>query len=175
MIIVDEEHENSFKQYDPAPRYNARDLAIILGRLHKSKVLLGSATPSVESYYNAQEGRYGLVNLSERFGGVQMPEIQCADLEKEVKQKTMRSHFSSFLIEEIEEAMKKGEQIILFQNRRGYTPVWTCEMCGWTPQCKSCDVSLTYHKSSNVLKCHYCGYYISRPLLAALVEAGNLK
>jgi primosomal protein N' (replication factor Y) len=163
LVIVDEEHENSFKQYDPSPRYNARDVSIILGKLYQAKILLGSATPAIETYYNATEGRYGLVELSERFGGVQMPEIQCADLEKETKQKTMKSHFSSFLLTEMEDALKRDEQIILFQNRRGYTPIWTCEMCGWTPQCKNCDVSLTYHKSSNVLKCHYCGYYISPP------------
>ena len=175
LIIVDEEHENSFKQYDPAPRYNARDLAIILGRLHKSKILLGSATPSIESYYNAQEGRFGLVKLTERFGGVQLPEIQCADLEKETKQKTMKSHFSSLLITEMDEAMKKGEQIILFQNRRGYTPIWVCEMCGWTPHCKNCDVSLTYHKASNVLKCHYCGYYISPPSTCTACGSRKLK
>ena len=175
LIIVDEEHENSFKQYDPSPRYNARDLAIILGRLHKSKVLLGSATPSIESYYNAMEGRYGLVTMTERFGGVQLPEIQCADLEKETKQKTMKSHFSSLLITEMDEAMKKGEQIILFQNRRGYTPIWVCEMCGWTPHCKNCDVSLTYHKSSSVLKCHYCGYYISPPSSCSACGSKKLK
>jgi len=163
LIIVDEEHENSFKQYDPSPRYNARDVSIILGKLYKAKILLGSATPAIETYFNATEGRYGMVELNERFGGVQMPEIQCADLEKETKQKTMKSHFSSFLLTEMEEALKRDEQIILFQNRRGYTPIWTCEMCGWTPQCKNCDVSLTYHKSSSVLKCHYCGYYISPP------------
>ncbi|MBD3637156.1 MAG: primosomal protein N' [Crocinitomicaceae bacterium] len=175
LIIVDEEHENSFKQYDPAPRYNARDLAIILARLHKSNVLLGSATPSIESYFNAQEGRYGLVEMTERYGGVQMPEIQCADLEKETKQRTMKSHFSSFLISEMEEALKREEQIILFQNRRGYTPIWTCEMCGWTPHCKNCDVSLTYHKSSNVLKCHYCGYYISPPSSCGACGSRKLK
>lgn len=175
LIIVDEEHENSFKQYDPSPRYNGRDISIILGHLHKAKVLLGSATPSIESYYNAQEGRYGLVKMNERFGGVQMPEIQCADLEKETKQKTMKSHFSSFLIREMESTLEKGQQIILFQNRRGYTPVWTCEMCGWTPQCKNCDVSLTYHKSSSVLKCHYCGYYISPPSNCGACGSRKLK
>ena len=175
LIIVDEEHENSFKQYDPSPRYNARDIAIVLGRLHKSKVLLGSATPSIESYFNAEQGRYGLVNMTERYGGVKMPEIQCADLEKETKQKTMKSHFSSFLLKSMEEALKKGEQIILFQNRRGYTPVWTCEMCGWTPHCKNCDVSLTYHKSSSVLKCHYCGYYISPPSSCSACGSKKLK
>lgn len=163
LIIVDEEHENSFKQYDPAPRYNARDTALMMSNLYKAKVLLGSATPSIESYFNAIEGRYGLVELNERFGGVQMPEIMCADLEKETKQKTMKSHFSSFLMQVMEENLEAGKQIILFQNRRGYNPVWSCEMCGWTPQCKNCDVSLTYHKSSNALKCHYCGYFVSPP------------
>lgn len=163
LIIVDEEHENSFKQHDPSPRYNARDTAIVMGNLYKAKVLLGSATPSIETYFNAKEGRFGLVELNERFGGVQLPEIQCADLEKETKQKTMKSHFSSFLIEKMTEAFERKEQIILFQNRRGYNPVWSCEMCAWTPQCKNCDVSLTYHKASNVLKCHYCGYFVSPP------------
>jgi primosomal protein N' (replication factor Y) (superfamily II helicase) len=175
LIIVDEEHENSFKQYDPSPRYNARDIAIVLGRLHQSKVLLGSATPSIESYFNQIEGRYGLVEMTERFGGVQMPEIQCADLEKEIKQKTMKSHFSSFLLEKMKEALENGEQIILFQNRRGYTPIWMCEMCGWTPHCKNCDVSLTYHKSSSVLKCHYCGYYISPPSSCTACGSKKLK
>lgn len=163
LIIVDEEHENSFKQFDPSPRYNARDTSIVMGNLYKAKVLLGSATPSIESFYNAQEGRYGLVTLSERYGGVQMPEIQCADLEKETKRKTMKSHFSSFLIEKMTESFERKEQVILFQNRRGYNPVWSCEQCAWTPQCKNCDVSLTYHKGSNVLKCHYCGYFVSPP------------
>ncbi len=163
LIIVDEEHENSFKQYDPSPRYNARDTAIMMGNLYGAKVLLGSATPSIESYFNAKEGRFGLVELNERFGGVQLPEIQCADLEKETKQKTMKSHFSSLLMEKMTTAFEKKEQIILFQNRRGYNPVWSCEMCAWTPQCKNCDVSLTYHKTSNVLKCHYCGYFVSPP------------
>lgn len=175
LIIVDEEHENSFKQFDPAPRYNARDTSIVLGQLHKAKILLGSATPSIETYFNAKENRYGLVALTQRFGGVQMPEIQCADLEKETKQKTMKSHFSSFLISEMEEAFKNKEQIILFQNRRGYTPIWSCELCGWTPTCKNCDVSLTYHKLSNVLKCHYCGYFISPPASCGACGSHKLK
>ena len=175
LVVVDEEHENSFKQYDPAPRYNGRDVAIVLAHLHKAKVLLGSATPAVETYFNAQEGRYGFVELTERFGGVQLPEIQCADLEKETKQKSMKTHFSSFLITEMEDALERNEQIILFQNRRGYTPIWMCEMCGWTPQCKNCDVSLTYHKSSNVLKCHYCGYYISPPSSCSACGSRKLK
>ncbi|MBI3133245.1 MAG: primosomal protein N' [Bacteroidetes bacterium] len=175
LIIADEEHENSFKQYDPAPRYNARDTAIVLGQLHKAKILLGSATPSIETYFNALENRYGLVVLKNRFGGVQMPEIQCADLEKETKQKTMKSHFSSLLIEQMEEAFKNKEQVILFQNRRGYTPIWSCEMCGWTPTCKNCDVSLTYHKLSNALKCHYCGYFITPPASCGACGSRKLK
>ena len=175
LIIVDEEHENSFKQYDPAPRYNGRDVAILMGHLYQCKVLLGSATPSIESYYNASQNRYGLITLTERFGGVQLPEIQCADLEKETKQKTMKSHFSSHLMLEMETALEKGEQVILFQNRRGYNPVWSCEMCGWTPQCKNCDVSLTYHKVSNVLKCHYCGYFVSPPASCGGCGSRKLK
>jgi primosomal protein N' (replication factor Y) len=163
LIIVDEEHEPSFKQYDPAPRYNARDVAVILGHQFKAKVLLGSATPSMESYQNAKSGKYGLVELNKRFGNILMPEIFCADLKKERKQKTLNSHFSSFLLEHISEVLKAKEQIILFQNRRGYTPLWNCEICSWTPKCKHCDVSLTYHKHVNQLKCHYCGY-VSPPI-----------
>lgn len=160
LIIVDEEHESSFKQYDPSPRYNARDAAIVLAHLHKAKVLLGSATPSIETFYNAKQGKYGFVELTDRFGNIQLPEINCADLKKERKQKSMQSHFSSFLIDEMRSALQNKEQIILFQNRRGYTPLWSCEVCNWTPKCKNCDVSLTYHKQSNVLKCHYCSYIV---------------
>ena len=160
LIIVDEEHESSFKQYDPSPRYNARDAAIVLAHLHKAKVLLGSATPSIETFYNARQGKYGFVELTERYGNIQLPEINCADIKKERKQKSMQSHFSSFLIDEMREALGRKEQVILFQNRRGYTPLWSCEICNWTPKCKNCDVSLTYHKQSNVLKCHYCSYII---------------
>jgi primosomal protein N' (replication factor Y) len=163
LIIVDEEHEPSFKQYDPAPRYNARDVAIILGHQFHSKVLLGSATPSFESFHNAKTGKYGLVELNKRFGNLLLPEIFCADLKKERKQKTLNSHFSSFLLEHISDALKAKEQVILFQNRRGYAPLWSCEICSWTPKCKHCDVSLTYHKHANQLKCHYCGY-VSPPI-----------
>ncbi len=159
LIIVDEEHESSFKQYDPSPRYNARDCAVVLGHMYKAKVLLGSATPSIESYYNAKNGKYGLINLTERFGGLQMPEIFCADLKKERRQKSMQSHFSSYLMDTMRGVLNKGEQVILFQNRRGYTPMWQCEICNWTPKCKNCDVSLTYHKHTNSLKCHYCGHH----------------
>ena len=159
LIIVDEEHESSFKQYDPSPRYNARDTAIVLRSFFDAKVLLGSATPAIESYYNALEGKYGLVELHERFGNVRMPEIFTANIKKEKQQKTMQSDFSGFLVEHMKEALENKEQIILFQNRRGYNPVWACEVCGWNPQCKNCDVSLTYHKNTNILKCHYCSYF----------------
>lgn len=158
LIIVDEEHESSFKQYDPSPRYNARDCAFVLAKSFKAKVLLGSATPSIESYYNAKSHKFALVEINERFGGIKLPEILVADVKKEIRQKTMHEHFSSFLLNHIEDALKLEEQVILFQNRRGYTPLWTCEVCAWIPKCKSCDVSLTYHKHSNSLKCHYCGF-----------------
>ena len=163
LIIVDEEHENRFKQIDPSPRYNARDASIVLAYLHHAKVLLGTATPSLESYQNAKEGKYGLVELSERYLGLQMPEIWCANLRSEKKNQSMHSHFSGLLMEQIQASLGRGEQVILFQNRRGYTPMWSCEICSWTPRCKNCDVSLTYHKQTNTLKCHYCGY-ISPPV-----------
>lgn len=163
LVIVDEEHDNSYKQFDPAPRYNARDSAIYLAGLHHAKTLLGSATPSVESYYNATQERYALVELTTRFGGIQMPEILVADIKEEMKRKTMHSHFSSFLIKHIEEALKNEEQIILFQNRRGFSLRLECDVCNWIPECIQCDVSLTYHKNSNHLRCHYCGYSTKVP------------
>lgn len=158
LIIVDEEHESSFKQYDPSPRYNARDASLVLAKLHNAKVLLGSATPAMETYYNAANGKYGLVELTTRYGGVRLPEIQCADMRKARIQKSMQSDFSTFLVDQMKETLKNGKQIILFQNRRGYTPLWMCEICHWTPKCTNCDVSLTYHKQTNSLKCHYCSY-----------------
>ena len=158
LIIVDEEHESTFKQYDPSPRYNARDAAIVLAHLHKAKVLLGSATPAMETYFNAKNGKYGLVEMSNRYGGLKLPEVWIADVKKERKQRKTESHFTTFLMDEIREALNKKEQIILFQNRRGYTPMWNCEICNWTPKCTNCDVSLTYHKHSNTLRCHYCGF-----------------
>ncbi len=158
LIVVDEEHDSSFKQYDPSPRYNARDSAIVLSKIHKSEIVLGSATPSIESYYNTQNGKYHLVELLKRFSGVQMPEILCADMRKARHQKAINGDFSFYLIDHIKEALRNKEQIILFQNRRGFTPVWMCEVCHWTPRCKQCDVALTYHKFSNQLKCHYCSY-----------------
>lgn len=163
LIIVDEEHEATFKQYDPAPRYHARDSAIVLANSHEAKVLLGSATPSIETYYNATSGKFGLVSLTERFGNVQMPEIELVDLKDSYFRKKMKGHFSLTLIEQIAEALSNGEQVILFQNRRGFSPVIECLTCGHVPQCPQCDVSLTYHKFKNQLRCHYCGYSIAKP------------
>ena len=158
LIIVDEEHENTFKQFDPAPRYHGRDLALVLSKMHKAKVLLGSATPSVESYFNAKTQKYGLVELIKRYGGIQLPEVQCGDLKADKKKKRMISLFTELLKSNMDEALEKGEQIILFQNRRGFAPMLECFTCGHVQQCKRCDVSLTYHKHSNLLRCHYCGY-----------------
>lgn len=158
LIVVDEEHEPSYKQYDPAPRYQARDAAIYLAYLHQAKVVLGSATPSLESYYNAQQGKYGLVEMKERFGGVELPHQQVISIAEETKKKTMVSYFSSSLMKDIDEALAKKEQVVLFQNRRGYATILICATCGYTPKCVSCDVSLTYHKSSGKLHCHYCGF-----------------
>ncbi|HEY0899758.1 MAG TPA: primosomal protein N', partial [Sphingobacteriaceae bacterium] len=158
LVIVDEEHETSYKQYDPAPRYHARDTAVFLAHLYKARVLLGSATPSLESYYNAKIKKYGLVELNERFGGVQLPQIEVVSIPQETKMKTMQSHFTSVLLQAIKDAMDRKEQVILFQNRRGYTPFLLCGTCGFTPKCINCDVSLTFHKSTGRLHCHYCGY-----------------
>ncbi len=158
LVIVDEEHDSSYKQYAPAPRYLARDSAIVLAQMHKAKTLLGSATPCVESYFNASTNKYALAEIDERYGGVQMPEILVADLKNETRRKTMKSHFSSFLLKNIEEALEKKEQIILFQNRRGFSLRLECETCNWLPTCKNCDVTLIYHKYNNQLRCHYCGY-----------------
>ncbi|MEY3592347.1 MAG: hypothetical protein RLZZ38_1323 [Bacteroidota bacterium] len=171
LVIVDEEHEASFKQYDPSPRYNARDAAIVLAKLHEAKVLLGSATPAIESYYNALQEKYHLVNLQERYKGLQLPAMICVDLKREKKLKNMQSHFSSLLLDEMRTVLQKKEQIILFQNRRGYTPIWSCEVCSWTPRCQHCDVSLTYHKHSNMLKCHYCSYTI--PPIGSCTACGS--
>lgn len=161
LVVVDEEHENSYKQYEPAPRYQARDASIYLAHLHKAKVVLGSATPSLESYYNASEGKYGLVTLTERFGGVQLPLQEVVSIAEETKKKKMVSYFTSVLINDIALALEKKEQIILFQNRRGYATILICATCGFAPKCVSCDVSLTFHKSSGKLHCHYCGYHQS--------------
>tara|TARA_R110002072_G_scaffold23949_2_gene81906 strand:- start:13560 stop:15953 length:2394 start_codon:yes stop_codon:yes gene_type:complete len=161
LIIVDEEHEPSFKQYNPSPRYHARDSAIVLGQIHKAKMLLGSATPSLESYHNAEVGKYGLTLLKKRFGNVLMPEIELVDIKEKHRKKQMTGHFSDRLLEEIRETLANGEQVILFQNRRGYSPVVECTTCGVAPQCPNCDVSLTYHQFKNQLRCHYCGYHMA--------------
>jgi primosomal protein N' (replication factor Y) len=163
LVIVDEEHEQTFKQVDPSPRYHARDASIVLANSHKAKVILGSATPSIESYFNAQSGKYGLVEIYKRFGNVKMPEIELVDLKDKYFRKKMSGHFSDTLIEEITNALSLGEQVILFQNRRGYSPIIECLTCGHVPQCPQCDVSLTYHKHKNQLRCHYCGYSMAKP------------
>lgn len=161
LIIVDEEHETSYKQFNPAPRYNARDSAVMLAKLYNAKVLLGSATPSVETYYNAREGKYGLAVLSERYGGVNMPEIEFVNLRENYFKKKMKGHFSEKLFQKMEETLEVGNQVILFQNRRGYSPTIECKTCGHSPQCPHCDVSLTYHQQNSQLRCHYCGYHIA--------------
>ena len=175
LIIVDEEHETSYKQFDPAPRYNARDAAIFLANMHGGKVLLGSATPSFESYYNARMGKYGFTELSERFGGVEMPEVEIVSIAEETKAKTIKSHFTSVLIKDIEQALANKEQVILFQNRRGYAPVMMCKICAYTPKCINCDVSLTYHKSSGKLHCHYCGYKEDSPSICPACGSTHLE
>lgn len=158
LIVVDEEHESTFKQYDPAPRYNARDAAVVLANMHKSNILLGSATPALESYYNAEHHKYQLVNLNRRFGNVLMPQIEIVDIKEKHRKRRMTGHFSDRLLEEIRETLSEGEQVILFQNRRGYSPILECNTCGHSPQCPNCDVSLTFHSHNNKLRCHYCGY-----------------
>lgn len=167
LIIVDEEHETSYKQFDPAPRYHARDASIVLANLHKAKVLLGSATPSLESYYNTQQNKYGLVELNRRFGNVLLPEIELVDIKEGYRKKRMKGHFSERLLVLIQEALEEKEQVILFQNRRGYSPVVECKACGVSPQCPNCDVSLTYHKLRNELQCHYCGFNNTMPKTCA--------
>ncbi|MCC9064396.1 replication restart helicase PriA [Flavobacterium piscisymbiosum] len=163
LLIVDEEHEQTFKQTDPAPRYHARDSAIVLASFHNAKVLLGSATPSIETYFNTQTDKYGLVTLTERYNDVRMPEVLLVDLKDKHFRKRMTGHFSDLLIEEIAEALSLGEQVILFQNRRGYSPIIECMTCGHVPHCQQCDVSLAFHKHKNQLRCHYCGYSIAKP------------
>ncbi|MBT3385586.1 MAG: primosomal protein N' [Prolixibacteraceae bacterium] len=171
LIIVDEEHENSFKQYDPAPRYNARDTAVVLGVQNNAKILLGSATPSFETYFNTSTGKYGLANLFKRHSNIELPEIIIADVKRAYKKKQMRSFLSPQLFELMETALEKNEQIILFQNRRGYSPFVECFSCGWVPKCNNCDVSLTYHKYKSRLSCHYCGF--SKQLPGSCDECGS--
>lgn len=163
LIVVDEEHETSYKQFEPSPRYNARDTAIVLANMHQSKILLGSATPSLESYFNAQENKYGFVELNRRFGNVQLPSIELVDIKEKHRKREMKGHFSDTLLKQIQTALDEKEQVILFQNRRGYSPIVECKTCGTSPQCPNCDVSLTYHKYKNQLQCHLCNYQRAMP------------
>ncbi|QDO95335.1 primosomal protein N' [Formosa sediminum] len=164
LIIVDEEHEQSFKQFDPAPRYHARDTAVVLAHIHGAKTLLGSATPSLESYFNVQQGKYGLVEITKRFNNVLMPKIELVDIKDKQKRKLMKGHFSDRMINVMTETLEEGHQIILFQNRRGFSPIVECKTCGHAPQCPNCDVSLTFHNYRNQLRCHYCGYNMAMQL-----------
>lgn len=159
LIIVDEEHETSYKQFDPAPRYQARDAAIVLAKMHQAKTLLGSATPSIETYQNAIEDKYGLIRLDRRYGNVLLPEIELVNIKEKHRKKRMNGHFSDRLLALINEALEEKEQVILFQNRRGFSPIVECKTCGISPQCPNCDVSLTYHKFKNELRCHYCSHH----------------
>lgn len=172
LVIVDEEHDSSYKQYDPAPRYNGRDAAVVLAQIWKCRTVLGSATPSVESYFNAKQGKYGFCEMTKRYGGIRLPEVLCADMKAENKRiiqehgkqaATGTTHFSKFLLDHIQAALDNHEQVILFQNRRGFSLRIECDDCHWTPQCQHCDVSLVYHKATNSLRCHYCGYSIPLP------------
>ena len=165
LVVVDEEHDTSYKQQDPAPRYNGRDAAMVLAMMHGAKTLLGSATPSIEVAYHAQQGQYGLVNLTTRYGDIKMPSVEVIDTRLSRKKHEMQGLFSQGLVSRCREALKAGEQVILFQNRRGYAPMVRCKECGWVPTCKNCDVSLTYHKRLRELTCHYCGYTITLPNL----------
>ena len=177
LIIIDEEHETSFKQQDPAPRYHARSVAIMMAAKIGAgcKVLLGTATPSMESYYNAMKGKYGLVTLTSRYQGIQLPEIQIVDVQDLQKRKMMQGPFSPMLLGSIKKALSAGEQVILFQNRRGFAPMIECRQCGWVPHCTNCDVSLTYHKNIQQLTCHYCGYTYQVPEVCPCCGSSELK
>jgi primosomal protein N' (replication factor Y) len=175
LVIVDEEHDSSYKQIDPAPRYHARDSALYLASLHKAKTILGSATPSVESYWNTQRGKYALVELNTRFTNVQLPETLIVNLQDAYKRKKMKSMFSDLLVEHITEALARNEQVILFQNRRGFSPIIECQKCLHVPKCVRCDVSLTYHKKIDAMKCHYCGYTIPTIHVCPVCSSSDLK
>jgi len=164
-----------FKQFDPAPRYHARDAAVVLAQQFKAKVLMGSATPAIESYFNARQGKYGLATLTKRYGDIQLPEMVVADMREEAKRKTLQGHFTSQLLTEMEAAIARKEQVILFQNRRGFSPYVICTTCGWTPECERCDVSLTYHKYLNKLKCHYCGFQQFMPQTCPACGSATLQ
>lgn len=175
LIIVDEEHESSFKQYDPAPRYNARDAALVLAQMHGAKSLLGSATPSIETYFKAINGKYGLVTLTERFEGATLPDVEIIDMAEMRKKKEVKGILSSHLRGRILNAMQNHRQAILFQNRRGFAPVVVCDQCGWSPKCRDCDVSLVYHKNLELLRCHYCGYSQLLPKLCPACGQNSVR
>ena len=175
LVIIDEEHETSYKQQDPAPRYHARSAAIILAQMYKARTLLGTATPSMESYHNAKTGKYGLVELKERYQGIELPEIQVVDIADLQHRKMMAGPFSPLLLNKVREALERGEQAILFQNRRGFAPMIECRQCGWVPHCQHCDVSLTYHRQMNQLTCHYCGYTYRVPTECPCCGSTELK
>ncbi len=175
LVIVDEEHEYSFKQYDPAPRYHARNAVFKLANLHGSKILLGSATPSLESKLNTEKEVFKLVEIKKRYKGLMLPEIQCADLKTAIKRKEMQGIFSPMLLNEIKEVIENKEQVILFQNRRGYAPKWLCETCGWKTMCTRCDVSLTYHKQDRSMHCHYCGFKQQAPVRCGACGSAEMK
>ena len=172
LLIIDEEHESSFKQFDPAPRYHARDAAIVLAHLHQANIVLGSATPSVESFNNAKTGKYGYAEITRRYGDVLMPDIELVDIKEQSRKRRMKGHFSERLLEEITATLEAGEQVILFQNRRGYAPIVECITCGHSPQCPNCDVSLTYHQYKKQLRCHYCSHHMA--LLESCQACGNI-
>lgn len=175
LVIVDEEHETSFKQQDPAPRYHARSAAIMLAQMYGAKVLLGTATPSMESYHNAKQGKYGLVELNTRYQDIELPEIEVVDIRDLRHRKIMKTPFSPQLIKAMREALENDKQIILFQNRRGFSQMIECHTCGWVPHCDNCDVSLTYHKTLNMLTCHYCGYTYAVPRECPCCETKDLR
>ena len=175
LVIIDEEHETSFKQQDPAPRYHARSLAIMLAQQYGAKTLLGSATPSAESWHNAEVGKYGLVELNQRFKGIELPEIRVVDVKDMQRRKMMYGPVSPMLLDTMRQALEEGEQVILFQNRRGFAAMIECRVCGWVPKCENCDVSLTLHKNMNQLTCHYCGYTYSVPKVCPNCESEDLR
>ena len=175
LVIVDEEHEASFKQYDPAPRYNARDVALMLARMHGAKSLLGSATPSIETYYKATTGKYGLTSLTERFEGATLPDVTILDMKELRKKKEVKGILSSPLRKRILSTLQDKRQAIMFQNRRGFAPVVVCDQCGWSPKCRDCDVSLVYHKNTGLLRCHYCGFTQLLPKLCPACGQNSIR
>ncbi len=175
LVVIDEEHESSYKQYDPAPRYNARDTAMVLASMHGAHVLMGSATPAIETYYKAKIGKFGLVTLTERYEGSVLPDVEIVDMPRQRKEKQVRGILSTPLLDRIRRAMASGRQAILFQNRRGFAPMVVCRQCGWVPKCDNCDVSLVYHKNTGMLRCHYCGYSRVLPALCPVCGQNSIE